>query len=178
MAIIPRCSPTTPSMTSRVPVDTPDRWRRPKNTTVMAPVSSTTLSSSEATPDHGCTRIEYTWPATLARWRNDSCEMGTRSAGRAMLAMSAGLGTALLLRRLLVVVAGRLPSGEAAGLTIRGVPDVVARWYGTMVTLQWGSADRVSTRLSAVRSWTRRCQNLLYSSRGMRTVTSVSPSMR
>ena len=49
----PRCSPSTPSTTTRVPSARPGIARRPMNTTVTSPVPSETTASSDSLPSIG-----------------------------------------------------------------------------------------------------------------------------
>ena len=53
---------------------------------------------------------------------------------------------------------------------------VLPRWYGTKVTLAWGTSDSVLAMASAVWSCRKRCQKRGYSRRGISTLTSVLPS--
>ena len=99
-----------------VPVRTPPTERRPKNTTVMLPVSSASVHSRLGVPLHGCTRTERTRPATVvARRGPTSCCMGVRSVG------SAAVST-LRERRADMAAAVRRSVGRL-GVRRRGVAD-------------------------------------------------------
>ena len=165
-----------------MPAVTPASWRRPKNTTVMAPVSSMSVSSRAATPDHGCTRIEYTLPATRTRWRNCGvARSAIRSAGMSKSPMSMrwrrlGLGLAPC------GVPWRLPSAgrrSPTGVMILGVGALGAEVVrhdgdvavGDVVEQPWRSSRRCGRAPAGARSGCTR-------GGAAARVTSVSPSSR
>src|SRR4029079_2518000 len=80
-------------------------------------------------------------------------------------------------------VFGSMRSGRGESAWIAAAGDGSADWripsgYGTIVTLQCGPSSRAAAIAFDDRSCRRRCQSLVYSRRGTRTVRWVSSSGR
>ena len=134
-------------------------------------------------PALGCTRTDFTRPATLTRWRADGCDgsVGTGPLGQGVVGHGHRVGLALAFPAGRRPVAPVAPASTGAGLGRRPCPDrrrrscsaagpldrlpVVAhplaeaagRLYGMMVALTWGTCESTAAILSAVRSCRNRC---------------------